>query len=111
MTFVRGESGNQTAIFIDVPKNIGIDSNDFYYELAIHPVMTGTNEPGFANADVPWFKLMALPNSCEHIDQRYLYNKNAFNLTSIYVISKRPSSETSLLLNFDINFDSNYNYP
>ena len=53
MTFVRGESGNQTTIFIDVSKNIAIDSHDFYYELVIHPVMKATNEPGFVSTDVP----------------------------------------------------------
>ena len=57
----------------------------------------------------PWFKLVA-PNSCEYIDQTYLYKKNAFNLTFIYFIyeiSKGPKSETSLLH----NFDSDYNCP
>jgi hypothetical protein len=53
MSFVRGESRNQTAILIDVSKNIGIDSHNFYYELVIHPVMTGTYEPGFVNTNVP----------------------------------------------------------
>ena len=97
--------GITTAIYIDIPHDIGLDATAKFYELVILPTSTGSGAPGFPNQDVPWFKLLTLPNSCEFIGKFDKYALNMFDLNSIFLVTNRPIYSNGLLIDFNINFN------
>ena len=72
---------------------------------------TSTSAAGFPNAPQPLFKLLALPNSCEHIAAFDKYYAHMFDHSLIYLVTTRPSTANGLLLQFNLNFNSPYSYP
>lgn len=76
---------NLTTLFLDVPRNLGIITDSTYYEIVIMPASSST--AGFPNSAVPLFKLLALPDSCEHIDELVPYTPLAFDLDMILLVS------------------------
>lgn len=75
------------------------------------PTGPGVSPFGFANAADTWFKFMALPNSCEHINKLDMYTKNIFTLNDIQIVTKRPQYPTALLIDFSLNINSPLIYP
>lgn len=67
--------------------------------------MTGNGPPAFMNQNVPLFKLLSLPNSCEFIGKFDKYTANMFDLNSIFLVTTRPLYSNGLLIDFNINFN------
>jgi len=96
---------NKTALSIDIPHDLGLDATAKFYELVILPTSTGTAAPGFPNKNLPLFKLLTLPNSCEFIGKFDKYTANMFDLNSIFLITNRPLYSNGLLIDFNVNFN------
>lgn len=102
--------GTPTNLYVSIPLSNNIFTTQ-YYELVVIPVGTGVSTYGFANAPDSLFQVIALPNSCEHINKLDIYTKNTFTLNQIQIVTKKPQYPTALLIDFNMNFASFLQYP
>lgn len=73
--------------------------------------LSALSQTGFNNLYDSQYRLITIPDSCEHIGEWMQYTGHLFNLISIYVVTVRPIVETALQLQFQLLFSSGLTYP
>jgi hypothetical protein len=58
------------------------------------------SQTGFNDAYDSQYRLITIPDSCEHIGEWMYYSGPMFKLNSIYLVTSRPIVDTALQLHF-----------